>query len=189
MQYRDAVHSVTGKSPALLFNSRPLRSSLDCVETDDVTFFKGNDLRPATGIILSSNAKRTVTILDLDDLSIHRRHIDQVEFNTRGHSVNGTPVVSTTNESFVDDLMVSEQNVISEKHTTNKEPEVSSLRRSERLRSRPPLNYKHPHAHSRCGGCDEHDGYSIHCSIHYSKCCKYTPIRTHTCDLLRCAEF
>ncbi|GAA54230.1 hypothetical protein CLF_112787, partial [Clonorchis sinensis] len=43
----------------------------------------GNDLRPATGIVLSSTGKRMVTILDLDDLSCHRRHIDQVEFNTK----------------------------------------------------------------------------------------------------------
>ncbi|KAG5449741.1 hypothetical protein CSKR_108274 [Clonorchis sinensis] len=98
-------------------------------------------------IVLSSTGKRMVTILDLDDLSCHRRHIDQVEFNTSGQSVNGTPAVSNTNESFVDDLMVSEQNV-SEEHTTFEESEVSIPRRSERLRSRPPLNYKHPHTHS-----------------------------------------
>ncbi|GAA57837.1 hypothetical protein CLF_113257, partial [Clonorchis sinensis] len=102
----------------------------------------GSDLRPATGIVLSSSGKRMVTILDLDDLSCYRRHIDQVEFNTKGQSVNGTPAVSNTNESFVDDLMVSEQNV-------SEESEVSIPRRSERLRSRPPLDYKHPHAHSR----------------------------------------
>ncbi|GAA54753.1 hypothetical protein CLF_105355 [Clonorchis sinensis] len=156
MQYRNAVHSVTGKSPALLFKSRSLRTSLDCAKTADVTFFKGNDLLPATGIVLSSTGKRMVTILDLDDLSCHRRHIDQVEFNTKGQSVKGTPAVSNTNESFVDDLIVSKQNV-SEEHTTCEESEVSIPRRSERLRSRPPLDYKHSHAHSRCGGCDEHD--------------------------------
>ncbi|GAA56018.1 hypothetical protein CLF_109660, partial [Clonorchis sinensis] len=66
MQYRNAVHSFTGKSPALLFKSRSLRTSLDCAKTADVTFFKGNDLRPATGIVLSSTGKRMVTILDLD---------------------------------------------------------------------------------------------------------------------------
>ncbi|GAA52471.1 hypothetical protein CLF_108136 [Clonorchis sinensis] len=84
IQYRNALHSVTGKSPALLFKSRSLRTSLDCAKTADVTFFKGNDLRPATGIVLSSTGKRMFTILDLDDLSCHRRHIDQVEFNTKG---------------------------------------------------------------------------------------------------------
>ncbi|GAA49584.1 hypothetical protein CLF_103257 [Clonorchis sinensis] len=102
MHYRNAVHFVTGKSPAFLFKSRSLRTSLDCTKTADVTFFKGNDLRPATGIILSSNGKRMVTILDLDDLSCHRRHIDQVEFNIRSQSVNGTSGVSNSNESFVE---------------------------------------------------------------------------------------
>ncbi|GAA57509.1 hypothetical protein CLF_112823 [Clonorchis sinensis] len=151
MQYRNVSHSATGKSPAFLFKSHSLRTIPDCAKTADVTFFKGNDLHPVTGIILSLNDKRMVTILDLDDRSCHRRHIDQVEFNTRGRSVNGTTAVSNTNESFVDDLMVSEQNVISEENTTNEEAEVSNLRRSGRLRSRPPLNYKHPHTHSRCG--------------------------------------
>ncbi|GAA50700.1 hypothetical protein CLF_104925, partial [Clonorchis sinensis] len=118
MQYRNASHSVTGKSPAILFKSRSLRTSLDCAKTADVTFFKGNDLRPAAGIILSSNGKRIVTILYLDDLSCHRRHIDQVEFNTRGQSVNGTPAVPNNNESFVGDLIASEQKFVAEEHTT-----------------------------------------------------------------------
>ncbi|GAA47804.1 hypothetical protein CLF_100822 [Clonorchis sinensis] len=135
-----AVHSVTEKSLAFLFKSRSLRTSLDCAETADVTFFNSNDLRPATEITLSSNGKHMVTILDLDDLFSHRRHVDQVEFNTRNQSVNDIPAISNTSASFVDDLMESEQNVISEEHTINEEPEVSNLRRSERLRSRPPLN-------------------------------------------------
>ncbi|GAA50664.1 hypothetical protein CLF_104881 [Clonorchis sinensis] len=156
MQHRNAVHPVIEKSPALLFKYRSLRTSLHCAKSADVTFFKGNDLRPATGIVLSSNGKRMATILDLNDLSCHRRHIDQVKFNTKGQSVIGTPAVSNANESFVEDLVVSEQKV-AEEYTTCEESEVSIPRRSERLRSRPPLDYKHPRAHSRCGGCDEHD--------------------------------
>ncbi|KER27231.1 hypothetical protein T265_05696 [Opisthorchis viverrini] len=147
MQYRNAVHSVSGKSPALLFKSHSLHTSLDCAKTTDVKFYKGNDLRPATGIVLSSDGNQMVTILDLDDLSCHRRHIDQVEFNSRGQSVNGTPAASNTNESFVDDLVVSDQNV-SEERTTCEESEVFIPIGSERLRSRPPLDYKRPHAHS-----------------------------------------
>ncbi|GAA56751.1 hypothetical protein CLF_111454 [Clonorchis sinensis] len=109
------------------FKSRSLRTSLDGAKTADVTFFNGSDLRPATEIILSSNGKRMAKILDLDHLSSHRRHIDHVEFNTRGQSLNGIPAASNANESFLDDLMVSEQNVISEEHTSNEEPEVSNL--------------------------------------------------------------
>ncbi|KER28873.1 LOW QUALITY PROTEIN: hypothetical protein T265_13486 [Opisthorchis viverrini] len=154
MQYRNAVHSVTGKSPSLLLKSRSLRTSRDCVKATDVTFFRGNDLPPATGIVLSSTGKRMVTILDLDDLCYHRRHIDQVEFNTKGQSVNGNPAVSNTNESF---MTLWYPNTTYLKNTVCEESEVSIPRRSEGLRSRPPLHYKHPHAHSRCGGCDEHD--------------------------------
>lgn len=159
MQYRNAAHSVTGKSPAMLFKSRSLRTSLDCAKTADVTYFKGNDLRPATGIVLSSNGKRMVTILDLDDLSCHRRHIDQVEFNTRGQSVDSIPAVPKSNESFVDDL-VCEEIVDSGGNAIPEEVESTDTcnpRRSERLRTRPTQNYKQPHVHSRCGGCDEHD--------------------------------
>ncbi|KAG5446250.1 hypothetical protein CSKR_102975 [Clonorchis sinensis] len=92
---------------------------LDCAKTADVKFFKGNDLRPATGIMLSSNGKRVVIIIDLDELSCHRRHIDQVEFTTGGQSASCTPAVSNSNESFIDDLIASEQNATSEEHTTN----------------------------------------------------------------------
>ncbi|KER29184.1 hypothetical protein T265_13421, partial [Opisthorchis viverrini] len=61
-----------------------------------------------------------------------------VEFKTRGQSVNGTPTASNTNEFFVGDLMVSEQNVVSEERNTCEEPEVFIPRRSERLWLRPP---------------------------------------------------
>ncbi|GAA49476.1 fragile X mental retardation syndrome-related protein 1 [Clonorchis sinensis] len=136
------------KSPAFLLKSRSLRIILDGAKAADVKFVKGSASLPATGITLSSTGKRMVTIFDLDDLSSHRKHIDKVEFNIRCQSVNGTPAVSNTDESFVDDLMVSEQNASSEEHTNNEQPEVSNPI-PERLQSRPPLNYKHPHAHSR----------------------------------------
>ncbi|KER24566.1 hypothetical protein T265_07798 [Opisthorchis viverrini] len=84
MQYRNAAHSITGKSPAELFKSRSLRTNLECIGTADVTFFKGNDLRPSTGVVIGRNGNRMVTVLDLEDLSSHRRHVDQVEFNARG---------------------------------------------------------------------------------------------------------
>ncbi|KER26092.1 hypothetical protein T265_06572 [Opisthorchis viverrini] len=83
MQHRNAAHSLTGKSPAELFKSRSLRTNLECIGTADVTFFKGNDLRPSTGVVIGRNGNRMVTVLDLEDLSSHRRHVDQVEFNAR----------------------------------------------------------------------------------------------------------
>ena len=53
MQYRNSSYSTTHKSPAQLFKSRTLRTNLKCIESAEVTYFKGNDLRPSTGIVLS----------------------------------------------------------------------------------------------------------------------------------------
>ncbi len=50
MQYRNAEHSSTGKSPALLFKGQNLRTS-SALDTTEVTFYRGNDLRPASGVI------------------------------------------------------------------------------------------------------------------------------------------
>ncbi|KER28078.1 hypothetical protein T265_04991 [Opisthorchis viverrini] len=135
MQYKNAAHSITGKSPAELFKSRSLRTNLECIGTADVTFFKCNDLRPSTGVVIGRNGNRMVTVLNREGLSSHRRHVDQVEFNARDAS---------------------------DEHETNTEPENPTLRRSERLRFQPIRDYKHPHAHSTCGGCGEHLLYSVH---------------------------
>ncbi|GAA51475.1 hypothetical protein CLF_106228 [Clonorchis sinensis] len=76
------------------FSYLAITRHLDCGKTVDVTYFKGSDLRPATGIVLSSNGKHTVTILDLDDLSGHRRHVGQARNKSAGHWG-----LSMTNES------------------------------------------------------------------------------------------
>lgn len=112
-----------------------------------MTFFKGNDLRPATGVVVSRNGNRMVTILDLEDLSTHRRHVDQVEFNVRGQCDSNSSVASNSNDSILDDDTMPEARTISEE---------AQLRRSERLKAKPPRDYKHPQGHSTCGGCDEH---------------------------------
>ncbi len=43
---------------------------------------KGNNLRPARGIVLNNIGQRLMKILDLEDGSIHQRHHDQVTYNT-----------------------------------------------------------------------------------------------------------
>ena len=68
-------------SPAQLFTSRTLRTNLKCSGSAEVTYIKGNDLRASTGIVLSKIGKRILNILDLNDLSNHGRHIDQICFN------------------------------------------------------------------------------------------------------------
>ncbi len=43
---------------------------------------KGNNLRPARGIVLKNIGQRLMKSLDLEDRSIHQRHHDQVTYNT-----------------------------------------------------------------------------------------------------------
>ena len=82
LQYRNAEHFTTKHRPASLFKGRTLRSVLQSGDTADVTFFKGNDVRPSTGIILHSLGQRMVVVMDLEDGTCHRRHIDQVRIHS-----------------------------------------------------------------------------------------------------------
>ena len=81
LQYRNAAHGTTKESPAKLFKSRALRSSLRCLDSSDVTYFRGNDMRPTRGIITRKLGKSMVEITDLSDATVHRRHVDQLHFN------------------------------------------------------------------------------------------------------------
>ena len=80
LQYRNAAHTTTKESPARLFKSRALRSSLRCLDSSDVTYFRGNDIRPTRGIITRNLGHSMVEITDLEDATVHRRHIDQLHF-------------------------------------------------------------------------------------------------------------
>ncbi len=46
---------------------------------------KGNNLRPARGIVLNNIGQRLMKILGLEDGSIHQRHHDQVTYNIAPH--------------------------------------------------------------------------------------------------------
>ncbi|VDP94236.1 unnamed protein product [Echinostoma caproni] len=50
------------------------------MDSTDVTYFRGNDLRPVRGIITRNLGQSMVEITDLTDASVHRRHIDQIHF-------------------------------------------------------------------------------------------------------------
>ncbi|VDP88754.1 unnamed protein product [Echinostoma caproni] len=78
---RNAANATTKESPAKLFKARSLRSSLRCVDSSDVVYFRGNDLRPSRGIITRKIGQAMVEITDLTDAMVHRRHIDQIHFN------------------------------------------------------------------------------------------------------------
>ena len=76
LQYRNATHASTGKSPATAFRGRNLRmpGSLD---STDVTFYRGNNSRPCRGMLIGRIGSRMFHVLDLEDGSVHRRHKDQ----------------------------------------------------------------------------------------------------------------
>ena len=48
LQYRNASHSSTGKTPAMLFKGRNLRTSAN-IDTTEITFYRGNNARPREG--------------------------------------------------------------------------------------------------------------------------------------------
>lgn len=77
LQFRNAIHPSTGKSPAFLFKGWNLRSSLS-MDTTEVMFYRGNENRPCDGLLLSQLGNRMFEVMDRADGSVHRRHRDQV---------------------------------------------------------------------------------------------------------------
>uniref|UniRef100_UPI00339A20EC hypothetical protein n=1 Tax=Acinetobacter baumannii TaxID=470 RepID=UPI00339A20EC len=106
---------------AKLFKGRSLRSNMMCLDSSEVTYYRGNELRPSSGIIIKNLGKRMATILDTDDLTIHKRHIDQLRIMDKGESAS-IPSASA------------DYNIpISDSGPTIQTPE---LRRSERLQNK-----------------------------------------------------
>ncbi|VDP29374.1 unnamed protein product [Schistosoma margrebowiei] len=68
------------------------------MESEEGTYYHGNDLRLSTGIIPKNVGKYMVRILDINDLSTHNRHVDRLHFQERGESVPISVVNSNTNE-------------------------------------------------------------------------------------------
>ena len=88
-----------------------------------------------------------LNILDLNNLSNHRRHIDQVRFNYNQFDFENT------NESVIskwisDPIPLNNDIVVSE---------TNLPRRSERISNMPAKNYKHLEFNSTCGGCVIHN--------------------------------
>ena len=140
LQYRNANHSTTKSSPAKLFKGRSLRSNMLCLESAEVSFYRGNDLRPSTGIILNNLGNRMVRILDTSDLSMHNRHIDQIRYEETGQ-YNSNSVPALNNDPILDHYDSSDDS--------------RETRRSNRLEQKPRVNYKNPGLHLNCGGCGD----------------------------------
>ena len=132
LQYRNADQSSTGNSPASLFKGRRLNTTLNCISNGEVTFFKGNDLCPSRGVVLGRLGNKMVTILDLDDFSNHRRHVDQIRFDTTEAETSDCDATDSTN-------------------TDAAQPEI---RRSQRLQFKARVDYRHPGRLPTLCGCD-----------------------------------
>ena len=140
MQYRNAAHATTCKSPVVLFKNRNLRTAINSLQTGEVTFFKGNEYIPSNGIILGRNGKKMITIMDIDDFSKHRRHVDQVRFKVQSEKDSDSDSIMNDTNS---DSKVSES------------VEDSQPRRSERLQTKPRIDYANPVRLSASRGCDD----------------------------------
>ncbi|CAH8556556.1 unnamed protein product [Schistosoma rodhaini] len=140
LQYRNAKHSVTKETPSKLLKGRILRSNMRCLESAEVTYYRGNDLRPATGIVVKNVGKSMVRILDINDLTIHNRHVDQIQYQNPGESVPISVVNSNTNECILDNT-----------ESTSNTP---SDRCKMNLRRGRTIDCRHLHSNSSCGGCD-----------------------------------
>lgn len=79
-QYRNEVHASTSERPALLFKFRLIRCSMRCPDFSDLTYFRGNELRQARGIIVRQLGCSRVETTDLNDATVHRRHLNQIHF-------------------------------------------------------------------------------------------------------------
>ncbi|VDQ17248.1 unnamed protein product [Trichobilharzia regenti] len=102
--------------------------------TSDVHYYRGNDYRPSVGIILQRMGNRMGKILDIEDNSVHNRHLDQMRINEVGCSDYNFKD-SATNLDFADNSEISLDD-------TDENNITESVRRSQRLASKPRSHYK-----------------------------------------------
>ncbi|VDP55411.1 unnamed protein product [Schistosoma curassoni] len=139
LQYRNVRHSVTKETASELSKGKILRSNMMCLESAEVTYCRGNDLRPSTGIVLKIVGKSIMRILDINDLSKSNRHVDQIQFQEPRESVPVSVVNSNADEYILDNTK-SLSNSLSDKHRMN-------------LRRRRGIDYRHLDSNLSCGGC------------------------------------
>ena len=112
------------------------------LDSAEVAFYRGNDFRPRSGIVMNNLGRRMVKILDLDDGTMHKRHVDQFRYVDDGQLSFEPDVPNGVSDNPIVDVSVNEI-------------QQSEPRRSTRLLSKPVRNYKNPEFHSSCGGCGD----------------------------------
>ncbi|VDP74812.1 unnamed protein product [Schistosoma curassoni] len=111
-----------------------------CLESAEVTYYRGNDLRLSTGIVLKNVGKSMVRILDINYLSTHSRHVDQIQFQEPGESLSISVVNSSSNEHILNNTE-SLSNTMSDRLRMN-------------LRRRRTIDYRRLDSNLSYGGCD-----------------------------------
>jgi hypothetical protein len=122
--------------------------------------------------VITANAKGT---LDLNDCSLHNRHLDQVHFDVHSHTEatmsNPTTPSSSDHHAATDSMecepviqSVQDVAAVDDSYDVSscRQPVIpvpvssmTNLRGSARLSSKPHTTYNHAQAHLRCGGCDD----------------------------------
>ncbi len=90
---------------------------------------KGNNLRPARGIVLNNIGQRLMKILELEDGSIHQRHHDQVTYNTappQEDVVHGEEVINSI-QTIADVEEQSEEDGDAEQRTLRNRPNTNQI--------------------------------------------------------------
>ena len=156
LQYRNATHPSTGKSPAMLFKGRNLRTAAD-LDSTDVLFYRGNDSRPCQGLLLGRIGNRMYNVLDRADGSVHRRHIDQMELNSdpvlptgpgsEGSDSSGLPTSQPITQPMPTAIQPTPVTLAAGEDTTTQQvvPDdgaVIPLRRSARIRNKHSSRYE-----------------------------------------------
>ena len=148
LQYRNAIHPTTKKTPAMLFKGRNLRMSN--LDTTEVLFYRGNDTRPCDGLVVGHKGSRMFHVMDRADGSVHVRHRDQVQVSapsapTPQHTAHGEPTqptqgvlaVPSHDEEAATPIEASSDGFQLADPTPAAEPEAVEVRRSQRSRKPP----------------------------------------------------
>ncbi|VDP48495.1 unnamed protein product [Schistosoma curassoni] len=68
------------------------------LESAKVVYYRGNDLQPATEIVMKNVEESMVQILDINDSVAHKRYVDQIQFQEPDEFAPILAVISNNNE-------------------------------------------------------------------------------------------
>ena len=140
LNYRNAVHPTTGRTPAMLFKGRNLRTAVN-LDSTDVIFYRGNGSRPCTGLLMRKIGNRMFHVMDREDGSMHRRHIDQISPSHPSASSPTSSSEATTAPEQPQAPGAPQKPQLQEIQAAEPSTQLP-LRRSQRIAAKPRVNYK-----------------------------------------------